>query len=41
MLVYFLEPGEGPLQDELLRLQAALTLATSVLVARLAELGCQ
>jgi 3',5'-nucleoside bisphosphate phosphatase len=39
MLVYFLEPGEGPLQDELLRLQVARDNRNDVLVARLAELG--
>ena len=39
MLVYFLEPGEGPLQDELVRLQAARDTRNQRLVARLAELG--
>jgi predicted metal-dependent phosphoesterase TrpH len=39
MLVYFLEPGEGPLQDELLRLQVARDDRNELLVARLAELG--
>ena len=39
MLVYFLEPGEGPLQDELARLQAARDTRNERLVARLAELG--
>ena len=39
LLVYFLEPGEGPLQDELLRLQAARDARNERLVARLAELG--
>jgi hypothetical protein len=39
MLVYFLEPGEGPLQDELVRLQAARETRNERLVARLAELG--
>ena len=39
MLVYFLEPGEGPLQDELVRLQAARDTRNDRLLARLAELG--
>jgi 3',5'-nucleoside bisphosphate phosphatase len=39
MLVYFLEPGEGPLQDELLRLQVARDTRNDRLVARLQELG--
>ena len=39
MLVYFLEPGEGPLQDELVRLQVARDTRNERLVARLAELG--
>lgn len=39
MLVYFLEPGEGPLQDELARLQRAREERNERLVARLAELG--
>jgi predicted metal-dependent phosphoesterase TrpH len=39
MLVYFLEPGEGPLQDELVRLQRARDTRNERLVARLAELG--
>ncbi len=39
MLVYFLEPGEGPLQDELLRLQVARDNRNDELIARLAELG--
>jgi predicted metal-dependent phosphoesterase TrpH len=39
MLVYFLEPGEGPLQDELVRLQVARDARNERLVARLAELG--
>jgi len=39
MLVYFLEPGEGPLQDELVRLQAARDNRNEHLLARLAELG--
>ena len=39
MLVYFLEPGEGPLQDELGRLQRARDTRNERLIARLAELG--
>ena len=39
MLVYFLEPGEGPLQDELARLQLARDTRNERLVARLAEMG--
>jgi len=39
MLVYFLEPGEGPLQDELVRLQAARDARNELMVARLAEIG--
>lgn len=39
MLVYFLEPGEGPLQDELVRLQVARDNRNESMVARLAELG--
>jgi predicted metal-dependent phosphoesterase TrpH len=39
MLVYFLEPGEGPLQDELARLQVARDNRNQRLVARLSELG--
>ena len=39
MLVYFLEPGEGPLQDELERLQQARATRNERMVARLAELG--
>jgi 3',5'-nucleoside bisphosphate phosphatase len=39
MLVYFLEPGEGPLQDELVRLQAARDDRNERLLARLAEVG--
>jgi hypothetical protein len=39
MLVYFLEPGDGPLQDELVRLQVARDNRNVVLVERLAELG--
>jgi 3',5'-nucleoside bisphosphate phosphatase len=39
MLVYFLEPGEGPLQDELVRLQLDRDTRNDRLVARLQELG--
>jgi predicted metal-dependent phosphoesterase TrpH len=39
VLVYFLEPGEGPLQDELVRLQDARERRNERMVARLAELG--
>ncbi len=39
MLVYFLEPGEGPLQNELLRLQVARDNRNDLLITRLAELG--
>lgn len=39
MLVYFLEPGEGPLQDELLRLQVARDTRNDRLIARLQEIG--
>jgi len=39
MLVYFLEPGEGPLQGELARLQRARDTRNERLIARLAELG--
>ena len=39
LLVYFLEPGEGPLQDELERLQLARATRNERLVARLAEVG--
>jgi predicted metal-dependent phosphoesterase TrpH len=39
MLVYFVEPGEGPLQDELVRLQRARDSRNERLVARLGELG--
>lgn len=39
MLVYFLDPGEGPLQDELGRLQRARDNRNERLVARLGELG--
>ena len=39
MLVYFLEPGDGPLQDELVRLQVVRQTRNERLLARLAELG--
>jgi predicted metal-dependent phosphoesterase TrpH len=39
LLVYFLEPSEGPLQDELGRLQRARETRNEVLAARLTELG--
>lgn len=39
LLVYFLEPGEGPLQDELLRMQAIRNERNTRMIARLAELG--
>ncbi len=39
MLVYFLEPGPGPLQEELARLQRARETRNERLVGRLAELG--
>lgn len=39
LLVYFLEPGEGPLQDELVRLQAARDTRNEQLIARLEILG--
>ncbi|HMK97905.1 MAG TPA: hypothetical protein VK425_10190, partial [Acidimicrobiales bacterium] len=39
VLVYFLEPGESPLQDELRRLQVARGTRNERLVARLSELG--
>lgn len=39
MLVYFLGPGEGPLQDELSRLQRARETRNERLIARLCELG--
>lgn len=39
MLVYFLEPGEGPLQDELHRLQVARDNRNELLISRLTELG--
>jgi predicted metal-dependent phosphoesterase TrpH len=39
MLVYFLEPGEGPLQDELGRLQRARDARNERLISRLVELG--
>ena len=41
MLVYFLEPGEGPLQDELLGCRWPGTTATSCSSTRLARnWGC-
>lgn len=39
VLVYFLEPGDGPLQDELVHLQEARDNRNERMVARLAELG--
>jgi hypothetical protein len=39
MLAYFLEPGEGPLQDELVRLQVARDNRNELLITRLAALG--
>jgi 3',5'-nucleoside bisphosphate phosphatase len=39
VLVYDVEPGEGPLQDELLELQAARDARNEGMAARLAELG--
>jgi len=39
LLVYFLEPGDGPLQDELGRLQLARQARNERLIARLVELG--
>lgn len=39
LLVYFLEPGEGPLQDELGRLQRARDTRNERLISRLEELG--
>ncbi|MBA3652795.1 MAG: PHP domain-containing protein [Actinobacteria bacterium] len=39
LLVYFVEPGPGPLQDSLIRLQQARTERNQRLAARLAELG--
>lgn len=39
LLVYFLEPGEGPLQDELVRLQTARDTRNEQLIARLEILG--
>lgn len=39
VLVYFLEPGDGPLQDELVHLQGARDDRNERLVARLAGLG--
>lgn len=39
LLAYFVEPGEGPLQDELVHLQADRADRNRALVARLVELG--
>lgn len=39
LLAYFVEPGEGPLPDELVRLQADRSERNRALVARLVELG--
>ena len=39
VLVYFVEPGEGPLQEELERLQRDRAERNRLLLARLAELG--
>lgn len=39
ILVYFVEDGEGPLQDELARLRADRVARNKLLAARLAELG--
>jgi predicted metal-dependent phosphoesterase TrpH len=39
MLVYFLEPGEGPLQDELIRLQVARDTRNQRMAQKMAELG--
>lgn len=39
LLVYFVEPGEGPLQDELGRLQAIRDERNRSMVTRLSELG--
>ncbi|MDQ1446243.1 MAG: 3,5-nucleoside bisphosphate phosphatase [Acidimicrobiaceae bacterium] len=39
LLVYFVEPGEGPLQDELIRLQQIRDLRNRELVTRLAGMG--
>lgn len=39
MLVYFLEPGEGPLQDKLAELQGARDERNRALAQRLSELG--
>jgi predicted metal-dependent phosphoesterase TrpH len=39
VLIYFVEPGEGPLQDELVRLQRARDDRNTHLVARLQGLG--
>jgi predicted metal-dependent phosphoesterase TrpH len=39
LLVYFLEPGEGPLQDELVRLQVARDTRNRRMADRMASLG--
>jgi len=39
VLVYFVEPGEGPLQDELVKLRADRAERNRALAARLVELG--
>lgn len=39
VLVYFVEPGDGPLQDELVRLRGDRVVRNRRLVGRLAELG--
>jgi 3',5'-nucleoside bisphosphate phosphatase len=39
VLIYFVEPGDGPLQDELVRLQRARDDRNTQLVARLQDLG--
>lgn len=39
LLVYFVAPGEGPLQDELGRLQAVRAARNEAMVTRLSELG--
>jgi predicted metal-dependent phosphoesterase TrpH len=39
VLVYFLEPGEGPLQDELVRLQVARDTRNRRMADRMADLG--
>jgi len=39
VLVYFVEPGEGPLQDELVKLRGDRAVRNEELAARLVELG--